>query len=240
MNAYATDHRDEIAYHEAGHGVVMAALNIPFRYISMRPRRTDADAHVFVTGATASKVHRCGYWLADVAGCMAGVIVQDIWNSVNFDDYRSSLAPLRADVRQRLIRHDGRNDMRTARNLTRYAWAREHHTPGWSATSLDVEQSTPRDLAIDAWQLAVWTVARYWSSIEVVSDLLYSSTRAVTWRQVRDTVYAEGPDDDAELEIDHLAPWFLRFSKLQWEPSDAWYVKIRKITDDYRVNEEAA
>lgn len=232
--------RDEIAYHEAGHGVVMAALGIPFRYISMNPRRLRVDAHVFTTEATDNKVHRCGLWLADVAGCFAGAIVQDIWSSVYFDDYRSSYVPLRADVRQIIVRDHARTDMKFARDLVKHAWNRESHQPGWSATPLDVEQSTPRDLAIDAWQHSVWTVARYWSSIEIVAELLFNSSRAVTWKQVRDTVYAEGPDDDVELDIELMTPWFLRFSKLKWEPSDDWYTSVRESAARYRVNEVTA
>jgi hypothetical protein len=234
--------RDKIAYHEAGHAVVMAAFDLPFRYISMQPRRTDASAHVVGTARTGAQVYERGHWRAGAAEMFAGAIVEDLWNSVYFDDYRSSLAPLRGEVRKIVVQDHARCDLRHARDLVKYAWARESYTPGWSVTPIDIMQSTPCDLAIDAWQVAVTKVAEYWSSIEIVADMLFTSTKAVTWKQVRDVVYAEGPEDGVELGlgIDHLIPWFLRYSKLQWEPSESWYAKVRKTTENYRVNEVAA
>lgn len=220
--------RECTAYHEATHGVVAAALGIPFRYLTMNPRAPKAAGMVMTTPATYSQLHRLGRWREDAAWTLGGIIVEDLWNEALWYRYTKNIK-LRTMTRRDIVRHHGGPDLRIVRDNTKFAWFVESCDPGWASTKIDLKTGAIVDLAIDAWQLAVWTVARYWSAIDVVAEMLFESSKAVQWKTVKNVVDGEGPDDDVELPVEYLEPWFLSHSRLRWEPSTRWYDELEEM-----------
>lgn len=229
--------RELTAYHEGSHGVTAAALRCPFRYITMRPRSRNLAGAVKNTRSTDNQLYRLGKWREDAAWSMASAVIEDLWYESWRHDYLTDVK-LQAKIRRGIVQYDCGHDLKIARDSIKYAWAREAWDPGWASTPINHERDTVKSMAIDAWQLAVWTVARYWSSIDVLAQTLLIANTAVQWSTVRDLVSDEGPNDNVELPIDYIRPWFLEHSRLRWDPSPRWYADTMDYAERCRVERE--
>ena len=215
-----TDDRLVTCFHEAGHAVTMIASGQRFEYITMRPRTLGSAAHVMVSDPLNALY--TGQWLAHGAVAAAGILAADFY-LMNAENYEPDT------VRRTLTRDDGRDDLKELRAASWYAYACCYENPAWSATPVS-ERWGPVEFAVAAWEHAVSILTGYGDAVVTVADELYDSARKVPYRVVREIVDGSWVEETvvAGVPEEFLEPWFLKYSRLRWVPSEKHLAQLEQ------------
>jgi hypothetical protein len=160
------------AVHEAGHAVAALTLDVPVRYVSMRPNNPDAAAHVMHgrLDDTASMCERC------MVVAAAGLVAEDLYHGHDGEE-RDNLVDA------------AYNDLRAlAAGAVNIDSAYGHHA---GTRRPATAHANPMATAEWAWREAVELVYRHWRAVAAVAGVLHCARRAVTGNQLHRAI-AEG------------------------------------------------
>jgi hypothetical protein len=215
--------RLSISYHEAGHAVAMIDLGQPFRYVTMRPRDPYSAGQVMSCG----KEHDS--WLSSGAIYVSGIIAEYLrielgnYEFVDFGD--------RAKFQRYLTQYSGRTDLKELRRRSWGAWFAARTMPDILDIPVDLNLS-PVDISIKCWNFAFKTLVLHWKAVELVASELYYSTKLIPSKEIRCIV--NGVEKDwvslSTLSDNDMEPWFLKYSRLKWMPSDSWFAEVERYS----------